>query len=129
MDHFPTTPRPLIYLASPYTHPNKLIEALRWRQVEEATAILLKRDVLVFSPIVHCHSLATTYNMPGNFKFWQDYCLDMLTRCDEMWILQLDSWEKSAGITAEREYARINHKPIRYISRDLLEVTYTDWVT
>lgn len=125
-DPMPTAPRPLIYLASPYTHPCQLVQALRWRQVEEATAYLLKEGHLIYSPIVHCHSLAQQYQMPGDFNFWKDYCLDMLTRADELWVLQLDGWDRSHGVLAEIDYARINKKPIRYVTQDLLDITYND---
>lgn len=107
----------LIYLASPYSSSDKTIKELRVEAVTRKTAELTAQGYFVFSPIVHSHSL-TRYELPGNWEFWKRIDEFMISRCDEVWILQLEGWQESVGVSAEIEIAKKLKKKIRYISLD-----------
>lgn len=96
----------MIYLASPYSHPDELIRRTRFMLAEQATASLLRRGIWVYSPIVHCHELASKYNLPGDFDFWSKYNIDMIRRCDSFAILDIPGWQESKGVQGEWEFAR-----------------------
>ena len=102
----------MIYLASPYSHNNPSVMQARFKMAEKYTALLLQQGRIIFSPIVHCHELARTYELPTDFSFWQNYCLGMLAKADELWVLQLDGWKHSTGVAAEIEFADENEMPI-----------------
>src|SRR6516225_6948685 len=70
--------RGFAYLASPYSHPLTEVVNKRYDAALHATAYLLKHHVWVYSPIVHCHELAFTFDLPLNFDFWTDYNFAML---------------------------------------------------
>lgn len=91
----------MIYLASPYSHPDPLIMKTRFLLAEEVTACYTRRGVHVYSPIVHYHEMAAKYKFPSDFEFWRKLNFDMLRRADELWVLEIPGWKESKGVTAE----------------------------
>jgi hypothetical protein len=111
----------LIYLASPYTHDERWGEAGRYHEVAKATSVMLQRGWTVFSPIVHSHPLATQYGCPQTWAFWGRHDRKYLEMCDELWVLALDGWKESRGVTEELKIAADMDKRIRVIDPWLLE--------
>lgn len=109
--------KPLIYLASPYWHEQEVIRLARSNMVKRKTAELLEMGVLVYSPI--CHNVEVAKHLPTILRhshdFWMAVDLPMLSRCNELWVLQLAEWQLSRGIAAEIEHAKSLSLPIRYI--------------
>jgi hypothetical protein len=60
----------MIYLASPYSHPDPAVRQERYEAVCQAAAELISRGHIVFSPVAHSHTIAT-YGLPGDWEFWQ----------------------------------------------------------
>jgi len=104
----------MIYLASPYSHPDQAVEQARFDAVCQAAAALMRRGHLVFSPIAHSHAIAR-FGLPTDWAFWQRYDRAFLAWCDELWVLTLPGWEQSAGVQAEMRIAREMGKPVRLI--------------
>ena len=104
----------MIYLASPYSHPNQAVELQRFDAVCRAAATIMRRGLLVFSPIAHSHAIAR-FGLPTDWAFWQRYDRAFLAWCDELWVLTLPGWKQSAGVQAEMEIAREMGKPVRRI--------------
>lgn len=95
----------LIYLASPYNDEDPALRQYRYNEACRACVWLMNRGVMVYSPIVHMHPLATNYDLPKGWNFWQRADTCTLARCDEMLILTIDGWDTSRGIKAERAFA------------------------
>jgi len=108
----------MVYLASPYSSPDPLIVRTRYLLAMQATAILINRGVFVYSPIVHCHELAARHSMPTDFGFWRDYNLDMIRRCDALYVLALPGWDKSIGVDGEITFARSFSLPVHFIDEE-----------
>ena len=104
-----------IYLASPYTHPDEDVVQHRYEMAEAHTAYMLQMKLHVYSPIVHCHNLATRYNLPTNHKFWLDYNKQMLRAARELQILTLKGYEDSEGIAEETFVARLLNMPVNFV--------------
>lgn len=104
----------MIYLASPYSHPDPLIMKTRFLLAEQETAHYMKQGLVIFSPIVHCHEIACKYTLPTDFAFWQNYCIAMLRRADTLWVLRIEGWKESKGVTHEIEVATAALIPIKY---------------
>ncbi len=104
----------MIYLASPYSHPDQTMREQRFRAACRAVATLLRAGHVVFSPIVHSHPLVE-HGLPADWKFWE--CIDRqhLERCDEVVVLMLDGWRESTGVRAEVRIARELGKLVRYL--------------
>ena len=95
----------MIYVISPYSHPDLGVRQQRFVAACCATAALARAGHLAISPIVHGHSLAE-FGLPTDWSFWQHWRRDLLARCDEVIVLQLDGWIESVGVQAEIALAR-----------------------
>jgi hypothetical protein len=103
----------MIYLASPYSHPNHVVREERFRAACQAAAGLLRAGRAVFSPIAHSHPLVD-YGLPTDWEFWQRCNLGHLQRCDEVIVLTLDGWQESVGVQAEIRIAGELGKPVSF---------------
>ncbi len=114
----------MIYLASPYSHPDPAVREQRFHAACQAAVALLHAGRVVFSPIAHSHPLAQ-HGLPGNWHFWERYDRAFLELCDEVVVLMLDGWQESVGVQAEIRIARELGKPVRYLPPDLGRVSPT----
>lgn len=105
----------MIYLASPYSHPDPAVREQRYQAACQATAALLRAGELVFSPIVHSHPLVA-FDLPTAWGFWESIDRAYLERCDEVVVLMLNGWEASVGVRAEIGIARALGKPVRVLA-------------
>jgi len=103
----------MIYLASPYTHPDRDVREIRFRAVCAFAAEMMRQGRHVFSPIAHTHPIAA-HGLPGDWAFWESYDRDMIARCDEVAVLCLPGWEESKGVRAEIAIAVDLGLPVRY---------------
>lgn len=97
----------MIYLASPYSHPDFEIKEARFRSVSMAAAYYLKRGRLVYCPIAMTHPIAVYGDMDGDWETWQRLDNHMLDLCCTFIILALDGWMVSKGVNAERAKAQL----------------------
>lgn len=101
------------YLASPYSHPDKSVMEARFHETKRALAWLLSKRHWVYSPIVHAHQMAQDHQMPTDAKFWEDYNHAMIRSSCGVWVLCIDGFEDSKGVTEELAYAHglgVSHK-------------------
>lgn len=113
----------MIYLASPYSHPDPAVVKTRVECAEICTVNLLRQGYIVFSPIVHCHGIATAYELPTDHAFWMRYDYSMLRIAEAMFILMIDGWIESKGIEAEIAFARTAHIPVSLVDTFAVDVT------
>lgn len=116
----------MIYLASPYSHPNPAVRRQRFQSACAATATLIDSGHVVYSPIVHCHPL-TDYNLPGEFGFWRRHNQELLEKCDVLVVLMLPGWQDSEGIAGEVQLARELGLPIDYWEPSVLPAQGSHW--
>jgi hypothetical protein len=107
----------MIYLASPYSHPDPAIREQRFQAACQAAAALLRAGQVVFSPVVHSHPLVA-HGLPSDWAFWQHVDRECLQRCDEVVVLMLDGWEESVGVREEIWIAVELAKPVRYLAAE-----------
>jgi hypothetical protein len=107
----------LVYLAVPYSHPSASIRQERFERVNEVAARMMQDGIAVFSPISHSHPIEMHMNgVKLCWEFWQNQDLPILKACDELWVLTIDGWLESVGVTGEIEHAEALGIPIRYIT-------------
>lgn len=102
------------YIAAPYTHADKDVIQKRIELVYKTIYFYTLKGEHATSPLF-MHEIATRYNIDGSYGFWQKYCLDLLSRCDEMLVLCIDGWETSVGVQAEIKYCEDNDINIIYV--------------
>jgi hypothetical protein len=109
----------MIYLASPYSHPDKAVEAFRYIVVTKIAAYLIaEHNVAMFLPITQSHTLKDhELRLKGTtFAAWRDIDLCAIDHCDEVWVVKMKGWKESVGVTAEIDHAKLTNKPIKYIN-------------
>ena len=94
----------MIYLASPYSHPDPMVREARFDAACRATADSVRAGQVMFSPIVHGHPLVR-FGLPTDWAFWRRFDAEHLRRCDELLVLRIDGWRESEGVQAEMELA------------------------
>lgn len=109
----------IIYLASPYTHKNKSIMQLRYKQVSEFGARLIKLGMVVFAPIPMSVPIAKYGEMTGAWDTWKHLDLTFLKKCKAMIVYKLSGWDSSLGVNEEVIYAKANRIPIYYVDQDV----------
>jgi hypothetical protein len=101
----------MIYLASPYSHPDPAVRQKRFEAACRAAAALLRAGIAVFSPIAHSHPIAQ-FGVPTTWDFWQRVDRQYLRHCRALLVLRLSGWETSVGVQAEIELARLWGIPV-----------------
>jgi hypothetical protein len=105
----------MIYLASPYSHPDAIVREARFQAICRAAAALIRSGQHVFSPIAHSHPIAA-YGLPTDWAFWESAALAHLETSAEVVVLTLDGWQESVGVAAELRIAAELGKTARYLA-------------
>lgn len=108
----------MIYLASPYSHPDPVIKKTRFLIAQEATANLIRAGHFVWSPIVQNHEMAIRHTLPDDAQFWKDYNFNFIRRCDGILVLDIEGWRESKGVIMEIDMANYIGLPIQMASAD-----------
>lgn len=107
---------PLIYLASPYSHPDPAVRAARFEAVCRVAGRLMAEGRFVFSLIAHTHPIAEVCALPLDFTYWAAYDRRMLEACDALAVLCLEGWQESVGVAAELALAAELGKPVEWLA-------------
>jgi hypothetical protein len=115
--------RPLVYLACPYSHPDRAVRLKRfWAANVVAGELIVNRGEHVFSPISHTHPIAEDGSLPLGWDFWAAYNRAVLSVCHKMYVLRLPGWDVSRGVLAELSIAVEMGIPIEFLDGEGLEV-------
>jgi hypothetical protein len=107
----------LVYLGSPYSHKDINIMYRRYYAACRAAAKLMTHDLAIFAPISHSHPISEfmSPDKRTDFDFWMAQDIPVLRRCDQLWVLKLDGWMDSRGLTKEIMIATECKLPIKYV--------------
>ena len=105
----------VVYLASPYSHPDPTVRDERFQAACRAAAKLMLGGQCVFAPIPHSVPIEEQFPEMQGFDFWMSMDLPILARCTKIVVLTLDGWEKSRGVKRELEYAHEHGIPIEFM--------------
>lgn len=106
----------MIYLASPYTHPDQKI---RNERASEAALFagycIITNGQVIFSPIVYGHSIIQQYKVhqvPTDADWWWEFNLEFLKISEQVYVLALPGWSVSTGVSKELKTATMLEIPI-----------------
>jgi hypothetical protein len=120
----------LIYLGSPYSHPDEKVREQRFRAVARAAGWIYTRgEVFVYTPISMTHQIGIELSaFPTLFEWnsWAGFDEFMIAKCDEFWILVINGWDTSVGLSAEIKIATRLGMPIRYVIPEADSYRITD---
>lgn len=115
-----------IYLASPFASDNTRIRKVRFQKTVDATVRLIEKGHVVFSPIVHNFTLTLKSSLEMGFEQWRAFDLQMIDAALAVWVLNIDGWAESGGVTYELNHAHWSLKPTFFVDYETLEVTKLD---
>lgn len=109
-----------IYVASPYSDPDPAVRFHRYNAVGDFIQSRIRRDnhPMLYSPIVHWAPLAEKYDFPTHYEFWKRIDHSMINAAEAVWVLRLQGWKNSLGVTSEIAFAREANKPVVYVDYD-----------
>jgi hypothetical protein len=108
----------MVYVASPYTHPDADVVAARYRRVRDFNGDLIAAGVLAFSPIAFSHQYAQLCGMGGEFAAWERFDFGMLALAGLLLVFMDDGWEHSVGVEAESNKSDALGLPVIYVVPD-----------
>ncbi len=106
----------MIYLATPYSHPDTQVRDRRWRDACTVAADLFEAKIQVYSPIAHAHPIVTGTDLGLDWEFWKEHDEHMIRACRILALVKMDGWKESVGMNAEREFATSLDMPIYELS-------------
>jgi sugar phosphate isomerase/epimerase len=106
----------IVYLASPYSHPDATVRVERFEKVAKVAAKLMASGIHLYCPITHTHPIALAGDLPTGWDYWEQYDRKLLKACGELWVCMMPGWEESKGVTGEIAIARELRLPVRYIN-------------
>lgn len=104
----------MIYVASPYSSPDPIIQNRRHQNVANFCARGIHKGFLLFSPIVYAHNLAHTHNLPKDANSWMRFNLALLRKCEAVYVVCLDGWMESQGVGVELKVAQTLSIPVAH---------------
>jgi hypothetical protein len=103
------------YLALPYSGTVEQIEE-RVKAMTRLDAQLMKSGIFTVSPVYKHLMRLNHIDIPGDWAYWGEYSVQLLKRCDAMYVLCLDGWMESTGVQAEIKEAKILGVQIVYVT-------------
>ena len=104
----------MIYIAAPFWDANQKTRNYRRRKAIEYSERLFHKGIRFYSPLLYSAHFQEKKASEG---YWLQHGLKMVDVCDEMRVLCLEGWEKSAGIKGEIARAEDRGIPVEYITR------------
>lgn len=105
---------PFVYLACPYSHPDRDVRVARFEAANKAASALMRQGMKVFSPISHTHPIAEAGELPLGWDFWNEYDRAFIERSCKVIVLRVDGWRESTGVNAEVAIADELHIPVEF---------------
>jgi hypothetical protein len=112
----------MIYVASPFSHKDKLIEKTRFLLAESFVLHQAKQGIFVFSPIVYAYRMAAENNLRGDAKFWYTFNVGIIRKADMFYNLQLPGWLESKGVQQELTLAETLRIPVTHFDSDFMSL-------
>lgn len=103
-----------VYLGSPYSKYEAGHNAAA-RVVADAAASLMRRGLVIYSPIAHGHAIAA-HGLPLDWAFWKAQCQPLVDAAAGLIVLTMDGWQESVGLQYEIEEFVQAGKPILHVS-------------
>lgn len=107
----------LIYLGSPYFHKRNSVMHKRVSLTAHCLAFFRRtaENVVLYSPIVQWSRVAFENELPHDFGSWAQQDFFMIRKSSALWVLAIDGWQESFGLSQEIEYANDIGHEILYI--------------
>ena len=106
----------MIYLAAPYSHPEKAIMHARFVTITQYCASCMVEGELIFSPITYGHPFAVAGLAKTDHMSWWKFNKYMMDTAFSVRVLRIPGWATSKGVTAEIGYCQEHNIPLEFVS-------------
>ena len=96
----------MLYISCPYSHPDPSVREDRYHTSCRAAANLFRAGIAAFNPLANSVTAVEFGGIDLSHGQWLAIDIPILHRCDEVLILALPDWERSAGVRQEQEQVR-----------------------
>lgn len=97
----------MIFVSAPYSDSDPEVVERRFNTICTYCATLMATSRrTVISPIIPGHVLRSYADLPGDFEYWKQYCMDLLNSAKEVHVLMMNGWDSSVGVNAEIKHAQ-----------------------
>lgn len=114
----------MIYLATPYSDSNPVIREERYFKACEIAHTLLQECVPAYVPIAMWHPLNERFGLTGSWECYQIQDRAFLDRALELWVIEMEGWNRSKGVGAEVEYFSKVHGAGKIFHYTPFEIAY-----
>jgi hypothetical protein len=104
------------YLATPFSHQDKLVEYMRYREAVEIGYLLNLQGYTLIEPISMAFNKHMFYKLPGNAEYWKNINHNLIDVSYNVIVAKMDGWELSKGIKDEIAYAKATNKEVHYLT-------------
>ena len=116
--------RKVIYLCCPYSHDDASVREARFRIACRVAMKLMEMGYVVYSPISQSHAIEQVCGIRKPWSpFWKRQDSALLDKSDMIYIVGINGWPDSVGVTYERKRAKRAGKPERFLTRAYLTET------
>jgi hypothetical protein len=106
----------MIYLASPYSHPEASVREYRFRRICAIAGKLMEEGNVIFCPIAMGHPIACAHpTLPTDWEYWKLFGTEFLHASEKLIVAKMNGWESSAGVTGEIAIANEIGIPVEYM--------------
>lgn len=115
-----------VYLASPFSHKSKLMMKARFEEINKIAADLHLKYPHAFICPITCSATLKKYQpklIGTDFAYWAARDLKFIDTSEELWVVTMESWQDSVGVTAEIQHAKATNKPVFYVDPETLKKT------
>ena len=111
----------MLYLTSPFSHPEPSVRQYRYQKACRATAKLIAAGIPVFSPLCNSVPAVELGGLEAEHSTFMAVDIPILQRSDEILVLALDGWTESKGVKQEMFEALSLRKPVTVIGEADIE--------
>jgi hypothetical protein len=111
----------MIFISAPYSSKDPAETEMKMKFFLAVDAYFTKIGIHTVSPLYKHILVKASHEVPGDWKFWKDYSIELLKTCTTMVIVPYPGWEESTGVQGEIEACK--QLGIRYYVFDLNKLT------
>ena len=104
-----------VFLACPYGHDDSSVVAKRFEKANEVAATMIKAGTCVFSQVSMSHPInkcLKEHDRTAIGALWAPVDAVFMEVMDELVVIDIDGWDKSAGIKREIEFFKSRNRKV-----------------
>ncbi len=111
----------VIYLAVPYSSKDKEVVKYRVHEFCKKSGKFQTEGYTVLSALYNQLLLDHNIELPNSWEYWESTSKTLVSLCTELYVLTLEGWEDSTGVSEEIAFAKSLNIPIYFVSAEQMK--------